>query len=133
MTEDDFEALIQNWARWARTKPHYLNRCLSAEWRWDSRMWHGTYGDLDSPPEEPRVDQPNIVEALLIERAVRRNKNGYSLPHRMRQVLVGKYVYRARPQAIVRKARINIQHFEDVLQQARSALRNRVLYLLSKS
>lgn len=132
MTDDELESLLVNWARFVRDRERLLNHCLSAEWRWDSRQWHGTYGDLDSPPTVGRIEAPDIKRALMVERAIRRNKDGYSLPLRFRRVLVGKYVLREKPKAIVRKARIDIRAFGDVLNRARQMVRNRLLFFLSK-
>ena len=134
MTDSEFERLLRNWARWARERPHYISHCLSIEWRWDSRMWHGTYGDMESPPAPGSRTDPDVAEAMLVERAIRSpgRRGGWAFPERFRRVIVGRYVYRERPGAIVRRARIDHRNFQDVLQQARSALRNRLNFLMSR-
>ena len=102
---------LVNWGNWARDKVHY-GHCMSIEHRYRSpQCWY---------PPEPRPPEPNLFEALDVERVMR------FLPSKHREALVLRYVCRMTPEGVRRKLRVPLEDLWLLLDAASVMVTNRL-------
>ena len=102
---------LVNWGNWARVKPHY-HHCASIEHRYRSpQCWY---------PPEPRPPEPDLFDALAVERTMRH------LPQKHRESLFLRYVCRLSPEAVRRKMRVPLEDMWLLLDAARVMVINRL-------
>ena len=118
MTDDQLEYLLNNWARWVSDrKLHETTSCKSFESRYRSpQVWH---------PPEARPPEIEIFKAADVEKIVvyLGSKPGTK---KYKEILVGHYVYKARPESVSRRARIRLVEYPENLKMARLIVRNRL-------
>ena len=104
-------AMLENWERWVRVRPHgWLTHPM---WRNSStsRQWEVS----------PYIGVPvNTLDAVLVEKAV------YALPEKHREAVRWWYVYRRDPVAMARNLGVSKQGLADLVEAGRTMLKNRI-------
>ena len=104
-------AMLVNWERWVRVRPH--GRFTHPMWRNSrtSRQWEVS----------PYIGVPvNTLDAVLVEKAV------YALPEKHREAVRWWYVYRRDPVAMARNLGVSKQGLADLVEAGRTMLKNRI-------
>ena len=104
-------AMLVNWERWVRVRPHgWLTHPMWRNSR-TSRQWEVS----------PYIGVPvNTLDAVLVEKAV------YALPEKHREAVRWWYVYRRDPVAMARNLGVSKQGLADLVEAGRTMLRNRI-------
>ena len=104
-------ALLVNWERWVRVRPHGWQ--THPMWRsaLTSKQWEAS----------PHISTPvNTLDAVLVAKAV------YALPEKHREAVRWWYVYRRDPVAMARNLGVSKQGLADLVDVGRTMLQNRL-------
>lgn len=109
----DIQNRLENWARWARVRPHYA-KCRSLEGKYKAPpTWH---------PPEPRIEV-DTLDAVVIEKALVQP----SFPKKSREIIKYAYLYSGiHPMKICRKLGIKNGDIDAELRTAIMMLENRL-------
>jgi hypothetical protein len=129
--DTDIVARLEEWGRWARTRPHY-QRCYSIEGRYRRKSRADDtptgWGDwLITPPGRVPLPKVNELAALEVERTMR------WIPKLHRRVLRFAYVYKMPADIASERLAIPYDLWGTYLCDAQQMVANRIIRLTSKN
>jgi hypothetical protein len=108
----EVHGLLENWARWCRSRPHRPPRGCEIEW------------EMATPPPAP-LPPPNKPDAIAVERVMRFVPNR---PQKYRDALKERYYFGSDASILMIELRVRRDRLPGLLWKARQMVRNRLKF-----